>query len=77
VIIPTPKYGSWLNVAENEWSALTIQCVKGRCCGTIEELQEAVEVWAAWNANQKGVDWQFTMENARTKLNVLYPKIVR
>ena len=24
----TPKHGSWLNIAENELSALTVQCVK-------------------------------------------------
>jgi hypothetical protein len=76
-IIPTPKHGSWLNIAENELSALTIQCVKHRRFGTIEELRREVEAWAeACNAKQKGVDWQFTTEKARIKLKRLYPKIV-
>jgi hypothetical protein len=76
-IIPTPKHGSWLNIAENELSALTIQCVKGRRFATIEELRAEVEAWAeACNANQKGVDWQFTIENARVKLKSLYPKFL-
>ena len=76
-IIPTPKHGSWLNIAENELSALTIQCVRGVRFGTIEALRAAVEAWAAaCNANQKGVDWQFTPEKARIKLKTLYPKIV-
>jgi hypothetical protein len=44
-IIPTPKHGSWLNIAENELSALTRQCVKGCRFATIEELQEAVQAW--------------------------------
>jgi len=45
--------------------------------GTIEELRVAVEAWsAACNANQKGVDGQFTPEKARIKLKTRYPKIV-
>ena len=55
-IIPTPKHGRWLNIAENELSALTVQCVRGRRFATIEDLREAVIAWArACNANQKGV----------------------
>ena len=51
-IIPTPKHGSWLNIAENELSALTIQCVKGRRFATIEELRKEVQAWAeACNGN--------------------------
>ena len=73
-IVPTPKHGSWLNIAENELSALTAQCVKGRRFGTIEELREEVIAWAnQCNAKQKGVDWQFTTDNARNKLRSLYP----
>jgi hypothetical protein len=76
-VIPTPKHGSWLNIAENELSALTAQCVKGRRFGTIKELQEAVAAWAdQCNAKQKGVDWQFTTDNARIKLEPLYPKFL-
>ena len=52
-IIPTPKHGSWLNIAENELSALTVQCVRGIRFVTIEELRVAVEAWAAaCNANK-------------------------
>jgi len=75
-IIPTPKHGSWLNIAENELSALTVQCVKGRRFATIEELRKAVEAWMKMcNANQKGVRWQFNVEKARLKLHSLYPII--
>ena len=45
-IVPTPKHGSWLNIAENELSALTMQCVKGRRFGTMEELREEIMAWA-------------------------------
>ena len=76
-IIPYSKHGSWLNIAENELSALTVQCVWGVRFGMIEELRAAVEAWAAaCNDNQKEVDWQFTPEKARIKLKTLYPKIV-
>ncbi|MGL6248696.1 MAG: IS630 family transposase [Culicoidibacterales bacterium] len=76
-IVPTPKHGSWLNIAENELSALTAQCVKGRRFGTIEKLRMAVNAWAnGRNANQKGVKWHFTVDNARTKLESLYPKFI-
>jgi len=75
-IIPTPKHGSWLNIAENELSALTRQCVKGGRFGTIEELREKVDAWAKQcNKKQKGVIWQFNCEKARVKLRTLYPKI--
>jgi hypothetical protein len=73
-IVPTPKHGSWLNIAENELSALTAQCVKGRRFGTIEELREEVMAWAnQCNTKQKGVNWQFTINDSRIKLRSLYP----
>jgi len=76
-IIPTPKHGSWLNIAENELSALTRQCVHGRRFGTMEELREEVMAWASQcNNKQKGVQWHLTLENARIKLDALYPKII-
>ncbi|WP_283658052.1 hypothetical protein [Paenibacillus sp. RC343] len=34
----TPKHGSWLNIAEIEQSALTIQCLSRRIA-SMEELQ--------------------------------------
>ncbi|PXF53008.1 MAG: IS630 family transposase, partial [Deltaproteobacteria bacterium] len=34
------------------------------------------DAWAmSSNDRQRGVDWQFTIENARHKLKSLYPKI--
>jgi len=72
----TPKHGSWLNVAENDLSSLTVQCVKHRRFGTIEELRKEVEAWAtACNENLKGIQWHFNIEKARAKLKSLYPII--
>ena len=72
----TPKHGSWLNIAENELSAMTRQCVNKRRIGDIDTLKEEVQAWAtATNDKQKGVDWQFTINDARLKLKSIYPKI--
>jgi hypothetical protein len=72
----TPKHGSWLNVAECELSCLTSQCLSDRRLGDLTELQSAIAPWAEkTNAKQRGVDWQFRIENARVKLKRLYPQI--
>jgi len=72
----TPKHGSWLNIAENELSSLTRQCVAGRRIGGEQELREETSAWSAdVNDSQRGVDWQMKVEDARIKLKSLYPKI--
>jgi hypothetical protein len=72
----TPKHGSWLNISENELSSLTRQCVTGRRIGDVEQLREETQAWAtASNDKQRGVDWQFRIDDARTKLKSVYPKI--
>jgi len=73
----TPKHGSWLNIAENELSSLTRQCLKGRRLGDIELLRTETQAWhQASNKKQRGVDWQFKIDDARHKLKSLYPKIL-
>jgi hypothetical protein len=72
----TPKHGSWLNVAENELSSLHRQCMRDRRFGRIEELRRETAAWSKTsNDKQRGVDWQFRIDDARTKLKSLYPKI--
>ena len=72
----TPRNGSWLNVAESELSALNRQCLKDRRIGTIEELEEEIRAWSIdVNERQRGVDWQMKIDDARTKLKSIYPKI--
>ncbi len=71
----TPKHGSWLNIAECELSALTVQCLDRRIA-SLAELRRETKAWERErNAAQKGVDWRFTTEGARIKLKHLYPKI--
>lgn len=74
----TPKHGSWLNMAEIELSALQGQCLKRRRIPTKAVLQREVAAWNTdRNSNQKGVTWQFTTSDARTKLVKLYPTIIQ
>ena len=73
----TPNHGSWLNIAECELSALAAQCLGDRRIPTIEKLNNELAAWnVRRNQAQKGVDWQFTTEDARVKLKRLYPIIV-
>ena len=70
----TPKHGSWLNIAELELSALTIQCLAHRRIPSIDKLNVELSAWHNnRNASQKGVDWQFTADDARIKLGSFIP----
>jgi DDE superfamily endonuclease len=71
----TPKHGSWLNIAEIEWSVLSRQCLDRRI-GEIETLANETRAWKQKrNAASKRVDWQFTTAEARIRLKRLYPVI--
>lgn len=72
----TPKHGSWLNIAENELSSLTRQCGAGRRFGNIDDLRAETSAWSRdVNNTQRSVDWQMRIDDARCKLNSVYPKI--
>jgi hypothetical protein len=56
---------------------MTRQCVKDRRFATIAALRSETTAWHRHsNAKQRGVDWQFKVEDARTKLKSIYPKII-
>ena len=72
----TPRHGSWLNISENELSCMTRQAVSGRRFGEINALREQLTAWSTHiNEAQRGVDWQMKVDDARTKLKTVYPKI--
>ena len=72
----TPKHGSWLNIAENELSSLTRQCVSGRRFADIVTLRDETNAWSTdVNETQRGADWQMKIDDARMKLKSIYPKI--
>ena len=71
----TPKHGSWLNIAEIELSAMSVQCLDRR----FEDIAELATEVAAWeiqrNARQRSIKWQFKTADARIKLKSIYPQI--
>ena len=70
----TPKHGSWLNIAESELSSLARQCLGNHRINCIDDLNERLSAWEKdRNNRQKGVNWHFTVEDARSKLKRLYP----
>jgi len=72
----TPKHGSWLNIAENELSSMTRQCIGGRRIGDLKTLRQQIRAWSDdVNETQRGVDWQMKIDDARYKLKSVYPKI--
>ena len=72
-LVFTPKHGSWLNMAEIELHSLSRQCLNRRI-DNIETMRKEVEAWTD-NRNNGGykVNWHFQTDDARLKLNHLYP----
>lgn len=71
----TPKHGSWLNMAEIEFSVLNRQCLN-RCIPDQAILVRETEAWALQRNNKQAtVNWQFVADDARIKLKRLYPSI--
>lgn len=69
----TPKHGSWLNIAEIEINAMTLQCL-GRRIGSIAVLNRQLSAWERdRNSLYRTVDWHFSTTTARDKLKYLYP----
>jgi hypothetical protein len=69
----TPTHGSWLNMAELELSALARQCLDRRIPDQAT-LAGEVRAWAdARNRAAVGIDWRFSVDDARSTLTHLYP----
>jgi transposase len=69
----TPKHGSWLNAVELEFAAAKKQCL-GRRIGDIVELSCILQAWQdERNARRAGVRWTFQTQDARKKLEKIYP----
>jgi hypothetical protein len=71
----TPKSASWLNMIEIEFSALSRQCLDRRI-PTIEKLeQEVLTLVAERSAKEIKINWQFSIQSARSKLNTQYSTV--
>ena len=67
----TPKKGSWLNMAEIEFSALSTQCLDRRIPDQ-ETLEHEVLAWThKRNQARTTVHWKFTKSAAREKLKLV------
>jgi hypothetical protein len=50
--------------------------ITGRRFATVEELRAETTAWHEQsNTRQRGVDWQFKVDDARVKLNSIYPQL--
>ncbi len=71
----TPKKGSWLNMAELELSALSRICLSRRIPSIGELDREIQSLVKERNALGIKVEWQFSISQAREKLNRHYEKV--
>jgi hypothetical protein len=68
----TPKSASWLNMIEIEFSALARLCLNRRI-PTMEKLEsEVMAIIAERQQKQIKINWQFSIESCRDKLNARY-----
>lgn len=72
--IYTPTCASWLNRVECEFSAISRLCLQRRIL-SIEKLRSEVLALLA-DRDAKGIiNWQFSVQSARSKLNRYYTKV--
>jgi len=69
----TPKHGSWLNMAEIEISVFQRQCWDRLIGDQATLVRETQALEAERNVAQATIHWQFTADQARLKLERLYP----
>mgnify|MGYP002868468961 CR=1 FL=1 len=71
----TPKHGSWLDIAEIGIHIMSTECLDRRI-STYESLKSELKAWNDdYNLNPAPIHWQFTLDDARTKLRRLYPNV--
>jgi hypothetical protein len=71
----TPQHGRWLNRAELEFSGVNRQCVDRRIPDEATLIRELQAYEERRNAAKAKIPWRFTSEQARVKLQRLYPTI--
>lgn len=71
----TPKSASWLNMIEIEFSALARQCLHRRIATQAGLEKEVLAIVKERSDKQIKINWQFSIESARTKFNRHYHQI--
>ena len=69
----TPKHGSWLNMAEIEFSVLSRSCLEQRLPDEETLRREVQALVKERNSAQATIQWRFNTQDARTKLHRIYP----
>jgi transposase len=71
----TPKSASWLNMIEIEFSALSKQCLHRRIATKEELTKEVLSLIKEREEKAIKIEWQFSIESARGKLNRHYREV--
>ena len=71
----TPKSASWLNMIEIEFSALSKQCLSRRIATKEELTKEVISLVKEREEKAIKIEWQFSIESARGKLNRHYRQV--
>lgn len=72
----TPKSASWLNMIEIEFSALSRQCLNRRIPSIAKLEHEILTLIAERDSKNIKIQWQFSIQAARTKLNSHYISVL-
>ena len=73
--IYTPPKASWLNMIEIEFSAVSRLCLNRRIPSKEELEKEVLAIAKERTEKAVKINWQFSIETARTKLNRHYEKV--
>lgn len=71
----TPKHGSWLNMAEIEFSVFGKQCLNRRIGDEGSLKREIAALETERNQAAATIDWRFSAVDARQKLQHVYPSV--
>lgn len=69
----TPKHASWLNMVEIEIGVMVAQCLDRRIPDKATLVSEVAHWERRRNAERAQINWLFTIERARVKLERSYP----
>ena len=72
----TPKHGSWLNMAEIEFSVFGKQCLARRIADEETLRSEVAALEIERNQAKATIDWRFSTRAAREKLVHIYPSVL-
>ena len=71
----TPKHGSWLNMAEIEFSVFSNQCLNRRIEDEASLKREIAALQTERNQAAATINWRFSTTDARDKLQHIYPSV--